>query len=306
MKIYAPNYYSAFKCIADKCKHSCCIGWEIDIDKDTLCYYNNLSTPFGDIINNSITCTDGVYHFKLDKSERCPHLNSSNLCNIITNLGKDSLCQICKDHPRFRNFFEEREEIGLGLCCEEAARIILESKDKFSLVDLTSKISFSDEKEKSFFKFRQEIFDIISNRDIDIHIRLKEILNSKSVELPPISIKRWFGLLSTLEILENNWAKLLKDASKAEYESINVLTPLQIENLFTYFIYRHLPGGYNNNNYRPQIAFAYISVLIINELCSYLGYKDINDIIEVCRMYSSEIEYSDENLYLILNLLENN
>ena len=32
MKIIAPNYYPAFRCIADKCRHSCCIGWEIDID----------------------------------------------------------------------------------------------------------------------------------------------------------------------------------------------------------------------------------------------------------------------------------
>ena len=34
MKTYAPKYYQQFHCIADKCKHSCCIGWEIDIDKD--------------------------------------------------------------------------------------------------------------------------------------------------------------------------------------------------------------------------------------------------------------------------------
>ena len=31
-----PNYYDKFKCIADRCKHSCCIGWEIDIDDDTM------------------------------------------------------------------------------------------------------------------------------------------------------------------------------------------------------------------------------------------------------------------------------
>ena len=299
MKIYAPNYYSGFKCIADKCKHSCCIGWEIDIDKDTLLYYNSLSTPFGKEINNSITCTDGVYHFKLDNNERCPHLNSSNLCNIITNLGKYSLCQICRDHPRFRNFFDEREEIGLGLCCEEAARIILSEEDKFHL------IPDDNTDENSFFSFRKELFDVISNRKLNINTRLQKILELNSITLPDISIKRWFGLLSTLEALDSNWTKILKDAASSEYESINVLTPLHIENLFTYFIYRHLPCGYENNNYKPPIAFAYVSILIINELCSYLGYKEINDIIEICRMYSSEIEYSEENLYLILNLLDN-
>ena len=30
-----PGYYSGFRCIADKCKNNCCIGWEIDIDKES-------------------------------------------------------------------------------------------------------------------------------------------------------------------------------------------------------------------------------------------------------------------------------
>ena len=36
MKIYVPDYYSEFSCIADKCSDNCCIGWEIDIDENSL------------------------------------------------------------------------------------------------------------------------------------------------------------------------------------------------------------------------------------------------------------------------------
>ena len=33
--VYAePDFYGKFKCTAEKCRHSCCIGWEIDIDDD--------------------------------------------------------------------------------------------------------------------------------------------------------------------------------------------------------------------------------------------------------------------------------
>ena len=42
MKEVFPNYYKKFKCIKDKCKHNCCIGWEIDIDEDTMDLYNSL------------------------------------------------------------------------------------------------------------------------------------------------------------------------------------------------------------------------------------------------------------------------
>ena len=46
--------YSEFKCKADKCKHSCCKGWEIDIDEDTLLYYKSLDTELGNEIRQNI------------------------------------------------------------------------------------------------------------------------------------------------------------------------------------------------------------------------------------------------------------
>ena len=36
MKITAPDYYSQFKCIADQCRHTCCVGWEIEVDDEGL------------------------------------------------------------------------------------------------------------------------------------------------------------------------------------------------------------------------------------------------------------------------------
>ena len=42
MKLYAPAYYKEFACIADRCKHSCCIGWEIDVDDDARELYDTL------------------------------------------------------------------------------------------------------------------------------------------------------------------------------------------------------------------------------------------------------------------------
>ena len=47
MKLFAPDYYKYFSCIADKCGHSCCVGWEIDIDADTLEYYRSVKGTLG-------------------------------------------------------------------------------------------------------------------------------------------------------------------------------------------------------------------------------------------------------------------
>ncbi|MBR5808788.1 MAG: flagellin lysine-N-methylase, partial [Clostridia bacterium] len=110
MKEAVPNYYHKFKCIQDKCKHNCCIGWEIDIDDDTLMLYESLDTPLGEKIRSNIT--GDVPHFKLAAGERCPFLMDSGLCEIIAEYGEDAICDICYLHPRFKNFYSDFTETG--------------------------------------------------------------------------------------------------------------------------------------------------------------------------------------------------
>ena len=136
MKLIAPDYYTKFKCIADKCKHSCCIGWVIDVDPDTLEYYHTMEGDLGERLKKGIDESGETAHFILGEGERCPFLNQSGLCDLITELGEESLCQICTDHPRYRNFYSDRTEIGLGLCCEAAGELILRRQEKTTLVVL--------------------------------------------------------------------------------------------------------------------------------------------------------------------------
>lgn len=122
MKTIAPSYYGGFSCIAEKCRHTCCRGWEIDIDDERLDEY--LANP----LTAAHIELKPAAHFVLGEDERCPFLDGRGLCGLITGYGEDYLCQICRDHPRFRNFWSDRVEIGLGLVCEEAGRIILGSE----------------------------------------------------------------------------------------------------------------------------------------------------------------------------------
>ena len=79
MKLYTPNYYKNFKCIAEKCKHNCCIGWEIDIDEDTYEYYQTIKGKFSKRFKNDIVLNDGCAGFRLDGKGRCAFLNKNNL-----------------------------------------------------------------------------------------------------------------------------------------------------------------------------------------------------------------------------------
>ncbi len=284
MRIVFPTYYADFACIATQCRHSCCIGWEIDIDSKTAKYYKKVKGDFGKRLKENIKNNS----FILDKNERCPFLNKDNLCDIIMTLGEDALCQICADHPRFKNFFENRTEIGLGLCCEEAARIILSYPEKMSLIGIEND---NDE----FLKLRQTIFDILQDRDFSVDERIENLCDFFDISIPNIDFSQ---LYLSLERLDNHWGELLINSKDiVDFKPQNEVLK---EQLIIYFIYRHLAGGLYDGKIKERIAFSIISLNMILKIASL----ENEDIFDIARMYSSEIEYSDENLDIILENLK--
>ena len=156
MKTFYPTYFDKFKCISKDCKRSCCIGWEIDIDEDTLAYYNSLQGSIGEKIKASVSY-DGAPHFTLTEAERCPHLLNSGLCGIICELSEKALCDICREHPRFYNYYEDFAEAGLGLCCEAAAKIILSSEEKPTYGSFLS-LPLESDRDSEIIKLKEKLF----------------------------------------------------------------------------------------------------------------------------------------------------
>ncbi len=300
MKLIAPDYFSHFKCTAGSCKHSCCVGWEIDIDEDTYEYYKSIGGEFGKRLSDSIA--DGeVPCFKLSDNERCPFLNSENLCNIIINLGEDALCQICSDHPRFRNFYNDRIEVGLGLCCEAAAKLILENTEKVCLTEIKNDGEFIISADKAFFAFREFLFDDFQNRALSIDKRINNVLCKHKISFPNISLSEWAEIYLHLERLDEAWGEKLRLLKERKSIESNV-SDIETEQLLVYFIYRHLADGLSDGRFQERIAFAILSVHIIRALCAVC----CDPVTEIARMYSSEIEYSEENIDALLNILGGN
>ena len=132
MKQTIPAFYPQFQCTASRCSDNCCIGWEIDIDPQTLSYYHSVRSPFGERLKANISMEEEPPHFLLSHAERCPFLNEQNLCDIFQELGEEHLCEICSQHPRFHEWFGSYKESGLGLCCEEAVRFLISDSQPLS------------------------------------------------------------------------------------------------------------------------------------------------------------------------------
>ena len=309
MKTFVPNYYNDFKCIAEKCNHNCCIGWEIDIDDDTLSKYQNSNSKFSKNLMEGIEYHDDCACFKLDGKGRCAFLNENNLCEIILNIGEDSLCQICSDHPRFRNYYSDRIEMGLGLCCEEAGKIILSQDSPFSL-EIISDDNCNDnpdEYDTAFFDFRNNLFQILNDDKLTLNEKIQEFLSFFEIDFPEFTKDELFDLFISLERLDDHWSVILYQLKETDIS--NVLIPdtfnKYFENLIKYFTYRHFTADDSE-----IIFFILVSYLMIENLCKMhiKNYNEltVNDMVEYCRLYSSEIEYSDENIEKIIDKLYTN
>ena len=129
-----PSYYSQFHCIGGSCPDSCCIGWEVDIDEETYNYYKSLKGPFGDRLRAHIREDGTDRYFPLCEGGRCPFLNRENLCDIITQLGEESLAQVCMEYPRYFLEKGDYEQIDLSLSCMELGRIFFEDPDPIEYI----------------------------------------------------------------------------------------------------------------------------------------------------------------------------
>lgn len=317
MKYIVPQFYKDFHCTADRCQHTCCAGWEIDIDSETYSAYQNVGDAFGKRLAKSIEVTANGAAFRLDEQERCPFLNSNNLCDIILTLGENALCQICRDHPRFRNFFSDRTEIGLGLCCEAAGMLLLSSAEKIQFVQLTGTENERDSspttEEIRFYAFRDELFAILQNRRQPIEKRLQAVLTHCNTALPQVHPARWAEIFLNLERLDDAWTQKLHNLQTAPPERFSICLPsgtdILFEHLAVYFIYRHLSDALTDGLLAARTAFSILSVQMIVYLCKqyFAEHNDLplSAVVELARLYSSEIEYSQENINVLLMLLQN-
>ena len=300
MKLIAPSYYDKFSCIADKCKHSCCVGWEIDIDPDTDAYYKNVGGELGERLAKNIDRSGEVPHFKLCAGERCPFLDCQGLCDIIKELGEDGLCQICDDHPRYRNFYSDRIEIGLGLCCEAAAELILKSEEMVTLMTIEDDGDDDqlDAEDEIFFALREKIFSIVQDRENCIKARITTLLDTFKTKMPKKTQAEWIDTFLSLEMLDAEWGvrlnKLKITPTEPQYEN-----EIECEQLLVYFLYRHLADGLCDGTIDERVKFAVLSLDMIISIALATG----ESIAEIARAYSSEIEYSEENVEKLISLL---
>lgn len=194
VKMILPTYVDKFRCIGGKCEDNCCIGWGIDVDKETFKKYHKVKDEemrrkFQKGVHNNPDCTNERLDYgriKLNKQRRCPFLDENNFCSIQGTFGEDYLGSVCSQYPRVVNKIDDHYEMSIDMGCPEVARIILRSTEKIGFFETkrslgkytmagildTRSEDFEDTPIKYFKEIRDYSIKIIQNRNLSLSCRL--------------------------------------------------------------------------------------------------------------------------------------
>ncbi len=183
MKHVVPRCYKDFVCTADQCKKNCCSdGWDIEVEQDTLDLYEKQGADVSGPLFSSLREEDGYYYFKTCKGS-CTWLDEKGLCGIYGKFGSQFQSSICRLFPRFSEYFGDYKESGIGLGCEESARLIFSEDAPFDLVseEIDEEVYEDDEYDANIasviMKLREELMDLSLREDLSISVKLVEIID---------------------------------------------------------------------------------------------------------------------------------
>lgn len=316
--------FQSFQCIAGACPDTCCAGWEVDLDDDTVRRYRSIPGPLGDEIRSAICQEDGYTFFRL-KNGQCPYLNKEKLCRLILELGEDVLSVTCREHPRFWEEYGMRRETCLSISCPEAARLLLEEPlvllqqetDEPAPEDSTPDPEFLAQ----LLDVRQALLALTQGRR-SLTDQLALALDAAehgimlpaegeitpalwdAVPAPPLrlALSEYLTAMEAMEFTRPQLKELLPQVVSA-----GVPLPLSEpeaeddgSRLLFYFLYRYALRGVWSGLVVEKIAFSVYSTAAILALSQHMNGTDSHQrLLNAAVLYSREVEHSPENLELL-------
>ena len=312
MKIYSPQYYESFRCIASACPDSCCKEWAVDVDESAAAFYRQLPGELGDRLRTVLKDEGGGTVMTITEG-RCPMWRQDGLCEIQAQLGHDALCKTCQDFPRLRHDYGSFLELGLELSCPEAARLIFSQ-------DWQHCVCESDEETEAptdpallqlLLDSRAQALTFIAHTTHSLPQTLAILLlyahdvqgqidGGEAVSLDwdacLTDVKKYAGngdiaalfeFFKSLEILTPQWQQML-DTGAVGSGLAEQLRPLAV-----YFIQRYWLQAVSDYDLISRVKFTLAGCLLVGALGG--------DAVQTAQQFSKEIENDPDNVEAILD-----
>ncbi len=273
-----PYFYKDFCCKADKCQHTCCAGWEIDIDERTAQRYQQWPGQLGQSIRQNIVAAGGSWQFRLRADDSCPFLRQDGLCELIRREGESVLCDICANHPRFFVMAGRYELAGVGLSCEKSCELLLASD---------APLVFHDEAGRTF-----TLLELLQR--LELPVTAEDLRYQTGLTAADAAFV--LDCLQKTEPIDAAWTAQLAKLRTVPLTAADDVPPV-FDRIYQYILYRAL-GCVSAYGLGAVLAYAQLNTDFIFLTCHLTGQLD-----ESIRRWSEQIEYSTENVKILLELL---
>ena len=212
---------------------------------------------------------------------------------MILQLGEDSLCEICREHPRFYHETARGMEVGIGMSCEEACRVIL-GGDYRSFVLLGDTPAMQEDIPFDIHPLRERAYEILSS-PCSYAKRIHALAAAFDITLAPDAQVR--AALASLEYLDCAHKELF-----ACYASDSVMPAAcerEAERVLAYLIFRHCSPSWDETEFRIALRFCMTCERL---LASAAQTTDASTLCSLARIFSEEIEYSEDNTQTLMEL----
>lgn len=321
--IYAPLYYKKFGCIAERCKHSCCVGWRVEVGEEFAARLSG--TSLEEKLKQYLGTDDDGEYIRMTDDGVCPFLDKCGLCEIISSLGEGYISEICREHPRFYNEVGTRFEAGLGASCEEAARLILSEENFSELVviceeefpklecdatpellsvdcridDTAALFSIGDIGDFDVLEVRDKVLMRLARYDISYREIVAELEGEFgfSADMPS---DEWNEMFGTLEYLDDGHKALFEATDERCAEALEVY----LRRFLGYLTYRHASVADSRADFAFRIGFALLGARALEGMLINMGVANFEGAVECARIFSEEIEYSLDNTDALIFAVE--
>ena len=320
------DYEEQFRCLAGRCPHSCCVGWEVMLDEDHARRYLAGDDPLSRRAAEAMVYdeTEDAFAFPLSGG-RCPFLDGENLCELHRAWGAEATPLTCQTHPRFTEDYGEFAERALSAACPAANVLLLGSREPLGFREIeTGETGETGEEGDDWLPylvpFRRRLFALLQDRSRPLRARLAEFLilclladavltdaeldgtapealltlegGTLEGELPEEGIfPAGFRLLASLEVLEPNWRDVLR---KAETVAPVPQDEALLERVAVYFAYRSILKCVNDGDLLGRGLYTVFLTLAAERIAAVCGLG------EALRRLSREVEHDADNVEALL------
>lgn len=288
MYILKPSFYDQFQCIAEKCKFSCCMGWNIHIEKELCNKYPEYQNILQDAETGDFVAEEesGGYEIPLLDNGICPFCNKEQLCDLVIKYGERALSYTCRAFPRLFVLTADTKELFLSCGCIRVVELLSEIKGPLTFIMEEEEGDIVDKSRMSRREREEE--EALQGRirfDVELRDRMIDWIQNREY---PLWFRQWMCVYSMDKIKElhykdereNTFAELEKILSpyylQQMYQGLNNINSdkrkkfMQLQKLFSLTLSKgRLP---NVRDDRDGIGEKKAELLQINDCCTFEQY----------------------------------